>query len=317
MVLRDETPKTASRADSSTGARRRAPRGLLASRAVAQLDLDAYFGRLGLDGSASVEALHRRHAYGIPFENLDAYGGRPVRLDHEALSAKFGSPGRGGYCFEHNLVLLAALKALGLADVVPLLARVRRGEPPWARNHLLVSFRTDGVTRIGDVGFGATGLLEPIQLETGTEHDQDGWRFRLRADGDELVLQSVEDGAWIDEYGFVPTPVPLVDVEAANWYVSTHPSSYFVTGLAAGRRHPDTALGLRVEADGTATFHDRPPGLAATTTAVQLDDVPELLAMRFGIDGVRVQGTRLVVAPVVDVGRQSSATLRSAPAATS
>ena len=41
--------------------------------------------------------------------------------------------GRGGYCFEHNLLFKAALESLGGMEVTPMLARVRlgpEGSPP-------------------------------------------------------------------------------------------------------------------------------------------------------------------------------------------
>src|SRR6202035_5683505 len=90
-------------------------------------DLDAYLARIGLSAPATLEEVHRAHVTSIPFENFESYSGRPVPLDLAALEDKLVARGRGGYCFEHNLVLLAALESLGVDEVVPMLARVRMG----------------------------------------------------------------------------------------------------------------------------------------------------------------------------------------------
>ena len=50
----------------------------------------------------------------------------PVSLEVEDLERKLVTERRGGYCFEQNLLLKAALEALG-AEVEMFLARVRVG----------------------------------------------------------------------------------------------------------------------------------------------------------------------------------------------
>src|SRR5581483_3831067 len=92
-------------------------------------DLDAYLERIGLDGIPSLAAVHRAHVTSIPFENLDPHGGRPVSLAVDDLERKLVGARRGGYCFEQNLLLKAALEALG-HEVEPVLARVRVGAAP-------------------------------------------------------------------------------------------------------------------------------------------------------------------------------------------
>lgn len=57
------------------------------------VDLGAYFARIGYDGDASptlktLRELHRAHVAAIPFENLDVALGRPVPLDVKSLVGK-------------------------------------------------------------------------------------------------------------------------------------------------------------------------------------------------------------------------------------
>ena len=95
------------------------------------LDFDAYLRRIGLDPSDNPtwQAVHRAHATTIPFENLDSHRGLAISLEQADLERKLVANRRGGYCFEHNLLLASALEQMGL-KVEPMLARVRVGGAP-------------------------------------------------------------------------------------------------------------------------------------------------------------------------------------------
>ncbi|HEY6478319.1 MAG TPA: arylamine N-acetyltransferase, partial [Polyangia bacterium] len=105
------------------------------------LDFDAYLARIGIGERPDLPELHRAHTEAIPFENLDPRRGIPVSLELEDLERKLVADRRGGYCFEQNLLLKAALEALGVANVELFLARVRVGAAPGdprPRTHLLL-----------------------------------------------------------------------------------------------------------------------------------------------------------------------------------
>src|ERR1700730_12863929 len=75
----------------------------------------------------------------IPFENLNPLWRWPVRLDTASLEGKMMCGGRGGYCFEPNLLLKNVLNALGYR-VTGLAARVLWNAPEGAitpREHML------------------------------------------------------------------------------------------------------------------------------------------------------------------------------------
>jgi arylamine N-acetyltransferase len=95
-----------------------------------------------------------------------------------------------------------------------------------------------GASWHADVGF-ARGILEPIPFGPGPIQEQSGWSFRVVEDGSEFVLQKLAGNEWADVYGFLPQPVPLIDVETSNWWTSTHPRSLLVTGLIVGVRGDD------------------------------------------------------------------------------
>ena len=260
-------------------------------------DLDAYLARLGLQEGSSLAEVHRAHVTTIPFENLDPMRRVPVSLAPEDLERKLVAERRGGYCFEQNLLLKAALEALG-AEVDLFLARVRVGAEPGVvrpRSHLVLGVRMEGSSWHADVGFGLGSLLEPLPLGPGEAHEQSGWRFRVVEEGSELVLQTAQGDEWIDVYGFVPQPVPLIDLETSNWWTSTHPRSPFVTGLVVGLQADDGTRTVLSDWSELALTEQKPTG--SSVTPVTWNAVPELLATRFGLEGFALADEgRLVLA---------------------
>jgi N-hydroxyarylamine O-acetyltransferase len=249
------------------------------------LDLDAYLARIGLSGRPGIVELQRAHVTSIPFENLDPHRGVPVSLAPEDLERKLVSERRGGYCFEQNLLLKAALEELG-AEVELILARVRFGAPPGAvrpRSHLCLRVRADGATWHADVGFGERNPLEPLPWGPSGEHERAGWRYRIVEDGSELVIQTFEERQWVDMYGFVPEPAPAVDLEVSNWFTSTHPGSPFVTGLVVAVQSEGGTRARLSNRDGLSMTEQTPE--RATITSVAEEEIPALLATRFGLPG--------------------------------
>ncbi len=103
--------------------------------------------------------------------------------------------------------------------------------------------------------------------------------------------RSFKTATWADMYGFVPEPVPAVDIEVNNWFTSTHPESPFVTGLMLGARRADRCLSVFINEQ--AVLVERPVGGSSSITELALDDVAALVAGRFGIEGVvRLPGGR-------------------------
>jgi N-hydroxyarylamine O-acetyltransferase len=250
------------------------------------LDLDAYLTRVGLGSDADIHGVHLAHSTAIPFENLQPYAGGAVSLEPADLERKLVHERRGGYCFEQNLLLKAALEALG-AEVDTYLARVRLGAPPGTlrpRSHLVLRARLDGEEWLADVGFGLGTLFEPLPFAIGAEGEQRGWGFRIAEGGEEIVLEGrAADGVWAELYGFVPHPAPMVDIETSNWWVCTHPRSPFVTGLVVALQSDD---GLRLSLsdwDGLTLIERRAE--SSSVTSVERTEIPGLLASRFGLEG--------------------------------
>lgn len=216
------------------------------------IDLDAYFQRIGYSGErtatlATLRALLVRHTESIAFENLNPLLRWPVLLDPASLQQKLVREQRGGYCFEHNLLLSHVLQLLGFR-VTGLAARVLWNAPEnvtGPRGHMLLRVELDGTPYLADVGFGSMTLTGPLRLEPDVEQATPHEPFRLLRMGDTFVMQAKVRKEWKALYRFDLQEQLLPDYEVTNWYLSTHPRSHFVTGLVAARPARDRRFGLR------------------------------------------------------------------------
>ena len=246
-------------------------------------DLDAYLDRIGrpaVGGAdlATLAALHEAHAASIPFENLDVLWQRGIALDAASLQAKLVHGGRGGYCFEQNRLFALALEALGF-DVVPLAARVRyRATRLLPRTHQLLLVTVAGERFVADVGFGGNTLLAPLPLVAGVPVAQHAWRYRLAREGGAFVLQLETRAGFLDLYAFTLEPAVPPDLEMANWYVSTHPASRFVTTFTVQQATPTVRRVLQ-----NLDYTEDRGGGDVRTTPVDRNALPALLRGTFGL----------------------------------
>src|SRR3972149_11563443 len=141
---------------------------------MAGIDLSIYFARIGFSGARrptpeTLQARPARPPAAITFENLDPLLRRPVSLELAALTDKLVDRRRGGYCYEHNTLFAAALRALGFS-VTTLGARVQWNVPlatVAARSHMVLRIDLPEGPYIADVGFGRLSLTAPLRLGAG------------------------------------------------------------------------------------------------------------------------------------------------------
>jgi N-hydroxyarylamine O-acetyltransferase len=215
-------------------------------------DLTAYLARIGVrrppaPDLASLAAIQWAHVTTIPFENLDILLGRRIAIDLPSIVAKLVRGGRGGYCFEQNALLGAALEALGYG-VTRLSARVRwHATGPSPRTHMLLAVDVPGETGrfLVDAGFGGACPTAPIPLADGVDVALHHDRCRLRAENDGLLFQLGIAGEWADMYWFTLEPHTAIDYEVANHFTSTHPASRFMQGIVCARPTAEARVTLR------------------------------------------------------------------------
>jgi N-hydroxyarylamine O-acetyltransferase len=214
-------------------------------------DLDGYCRRIGYDGPRqptldTLRAIHRLHPQALPFENLAVVLRRPVAIDADSLQRKLIAEGRGGYCFEQNMLLRLALEALGFT-VTALTARVRYMVPEHVvtpLTHMLLKVDVGGEAYAVDVGFGANTMTGPLRLISGLEQETPHEPFRLtESDGRWLAEVKIRE-AWAPLYRFSLEPQHQPDLDLGNWFMSTQPKSRFYNDLVVTRVRPDGRIAL-------------------------------------------------------------------------
>lgn len=246
------------------------------------MDLQAYFDRIGFEGEArpdlqTLRALHRAQLLAIPYENLDVQLGRPVTLEPKDAFAKLVRGRRGGWCYEMNGLLGAALEAVGFR-VTRLAGGVHRATmgDGMVGNHLVLKVDLEEPW-IADVGFG-DGSLEPFPLK---EHAFEAHGFGFR-------LERLADGWWRfhnHEFGGAPSfdfcdePAdPARLAERCGWLQSA-PESNFVLNAVVQRFTPQGLLQLRGR-----TLRAVRPGHKAERLIGSADEYAEVLARDFGLE---------------------------------
>lgn len=257
-------------------------------------DLPAYLARIGLKDvpvadAEGLLAVQRAHRLAIPFENLDILLGRGISLEADHVFDKLVRRRRGGYCFEQNSLLLAALHALGF-EARPLLARVWLGAidtPP--KTHMINLVRVRDEDWIADAGFGG-GYIPPKPLAEGEFRGPDGAGHRLSRDSAHgwMLERCADDECWDRQYSFTTAPVWPADLMLANHFTATAP----------GGRFTDNAITSIVLPNGFASLFNRDYSRSsakgderteiASAKALQLR-----LSLVFGIDLTREEVARL------------------------
>lgn len=251
-----------------------------------EFDLDAYLARIGYTGERTptlqvLQAIAVRHPASIPFENLDPLLRRPFDLDVASLQQKLVRQRRGGWCFEHNLLLGHALTALGF-HVTGLTARVLWNVPAGVvrpRSHMVLRVELDSPHLI-DVGFGGLTLTGVLRLAAGIEQDTPHERFRLREENSMYIMEASVRGEWRPLYSFDLQPQTIVDYEVSNWYLANHPRSHFLATLIAARVDADRRYAL---SNNELSIHHM-SGTTERRTLTTAAEVRQVLSELFQID---------------------------------
>lgn len=256
-------------------------------------DVARYLSRIGYTGSVdpTLETLHAlvaAHLRSIAFENLTPLMGVPVfDLSPAALFGKMAHRARGGYCYEHNNLFRYVLAELGYG-AEPLSARVvwmnpagLEGPPPAQTHQLLaVQIRGDDQRYLVDVGFGGQTPTSPIRFAVGDVQQTRHEPYRVREFGHGHVLEALVKDDWRPLYTFTDEPRALIDLQVGSWYVSTHPTSKFVTSLMASVVTDDARWNLNGR---NLTAHHR-DGDSERIRLNNAAEVLDVLMNRFGID---------------------------------
>ncbi len=209
-------------------------------------DQDAWLDRIGYRGSRepvleTLQGVVKAHGAAISYESIDVLLDRPPSLDLGSLQRKMIAGGRGGYCFEQNILFRGGLRSLGF-DVTSLQARVVRGlaiDAPRPMLHMVLQVNLTEGPFLADVGFGNLAPTAPLRLSPDLEQDTPHETMRFIRMGDELTLQSRLGDRWEHVYRVVLLPRVDAEYEICNWFTASHPDSPYRSNLIAARPGPN------------------------------------------------------------------------------
>jgi N-hydroxyarylamine O-acetyltransferase len=238
---------------------------------------------------------------------VDAYLGRRVSLDPVAVADKLVRRRRGGWCFEQNLLLGDALRALGFR-VTDLAARVLLGravDDITPRSHRVLMVEVDGRQWLADVGFGAQ-LTPTDALDFALESPQPTphGAYRLLRVGEERRLEAEIPGQWLPLFRFDLHPQQPVDFEASNFQLVHDPASHFTQRLGVSLVTPQGRHGLRGR---ELCFIDR----SGNTTRRELDTLQVIAALQEVFALVLDAATLAAIAAKLDAQGQSGSAAKS------
>lgn len=251
-----------------------------------KVNLNGYFERIGFAGSiaptlTTLELINALHPGVIAFENLNPLLGLPVGLDLPDIERKLLQERRGGYCYEHNTLLMAVLKELDFT-VRGLAARVVYGDPTGADRpptHMLLAVDIGGTTYIADVGFGGSTPTAPLKLRPDVEQTTPHETYRLLGGDPDWTLEIRMGDAWKPLYVFDTAEVSQEAYAASSQQVSTSPDSPFTRELRvalspSGRRLALWNNRFSIHAEGAPS---------ETRLLTSVAEMREVLAGDFGI----------------------------------
>ena len=249
-----------------------------------KVNLNAYFERIGFAGSiaptlATLEAIHALHPAAIPFENIDPLMGRPVLLDQASLEQKLLHKGRGGYCFEHNTLLMNVLRDLDFT-VRAHAARMLWGHPEGGApiiSHMVLLVDIAGGSYLCDVGSSRFMLTAPLRLRDGVEQQVGKELYRLSKTAEGWRLEVKVDDDWRGVFQFDLVEQTEGDIAALNSAVE---AEYFNRGqLHAARAEGD----VRSRLSGNRLSIYRPGEEPERRDAGDVDALKAMLAEVFRI----------------------------------
>ncbi|MFN3743621.1 MAG: arylamine N-acetyltransferase family protein [Hyphomicrobiaceae bacterium] len=275
------------------------------TEAVAPLtdaQLGAYLVRIGLPRPARADfealaAIHRAHLLSFTWEALDAFMGWPSSIDPQDAFAKMVARQRGGWCYEMNGLLGAALAALGfrVARLCGAVNRETLGDIVIG-NHLTLRVDLEQ-PYLAEVGV-ADALIGPVPMKVGPIR-QRGFDFSItRSDDGWLRFRNHQLGL-ARSFDFQTNRRDEAAMLAMHHWLSEAPASPFTRSLALFRHTPEGYVALQNDRLRRIT-----PGMVEEQRITSVDQFADTLTATFGI---AIPLPSEVWAKVVEVVAQSDA----------
>lgn len=247
--------------------------------------LEAYLVRIGIDDPVPLDIeglarVQRAHLLAFTWEALDAFMGWPGSITPAAAHRKMVDDRRGGWCYEMNGLLGAALQALGFRvdRLCACVDRENRGDAALG-NHLTLRVDLER-PYLAEAGLG-DALIAPVPLDHGPI-SQRGFSFALEpADQGWVRLRNHAHGI-APSVDFKPDHTDEARLLATQEWLLRDERSPFTGALAVFRHTADGYVGLQNDrlrtVSAAGVIETRVTGadhLAALFADVFAIDVPE------------------------------------------
>ncbi|MEH6448388.1 MAG: arylamine N-acetyltransferase [Oleispira sp.] len=243
----------------------------------------AYLADLELTASVDVEFLRElqsKHIARYSFNSLAAVLGQDISLEVGVIFNKIVEKQRGGYCFEHNKLVLNVLAQLGF-NVRLLMAKViYNRDVDVARTHRVTLLNLNGDDYIVDTGFGHFGARFPVKLELGLEQDQGDAVYRIVQNShNDYCYQVFKDDAFFTLYTFNLHHYSEAECLPAHFYSHKSPDAAFVNNLVVCRKFYNDILSLR-----NSEFFRISNSETVTTVITSAKQLHQILTETFELD---------------------------------
>ncbi|AFM05628.1 arylamine N-acetyltransferase [Bernardetia litoralis DSM 6794] len=133
------------------------------------MKLDNYLRRIGYlqtpqNNLQTLNELHKKHIFAIPFEDLDIHLKKPLKIDINSLYEKIIVEKRGGFCYELNYLFYHLLKKIGFdCHIISSRLYDKRENLGCEFDHLSIFLKIENETFLVDVGYGSL-FFEPMKI---------------------------------------------------------------------------------------------------------------------------------------------------------
>ena len=190
-------------------------------------------------------SLTRRHIATHTFNNLGVLLREPMSLELDAIFHKIVIRQAGGFCFEHNKLLMHCLNQLGYETRLMMARVLNNHVRDVPRTHRITLVRLNGDIYLVDCGFGASVPLGPLQVNTNCIQHVGGKQYQiLPVNENEYDVVEIRDNAPFILYRFDSATYSDADCTASHHYSISHPDAVFVRNLVVSLNRENQSLYL-------------------------------------------------------------------------
>ncbi len=203
------------------------------------MKLDNYLRRIDYrqipqNNLQTLNQLHKKHVFAIPFEDLDIYLKKPLKINTKSLYQKIIVEKRGGFCYELNFLFYNFLKEVGFdCQIVSSRLYDRQENLGLPFDHLSIIVEIEKDFFLLDVGYGNL-FFEPIKIpvdsnESYIQKDRDMIYKIEKIDDTNYILSESKNGKKFRKiYAFDTTPREITEYYEQIDLKQYSENSYFV-----------------------------------------------------------------------------------------